>query len=319
MKRLFVALVAFALSGALMAQDKLIIAGGGGIKKGSTYSQMIGDLASVCSTDQFPIEEQNTNGGVQNLEMLRGGKVEAALVPTSVLYAMRLDNPASVANIKTLVSLHGEEVHLIAYTGERKEGGFGLGKLKFNQKEVVYNSVDDLKGRPVGAVGGSVVDAGVLSDILRLGLQVIPFADNDALKAALVTGQIDAAVVVAGTPSAFVASLPQGQFKLLSIRGNGETSVAYFPTKVSYSNLGGRSVDTLATQALLVSRTFRSQQMLNNLGALRKCFQDNLANIQDKRGAHPKWQDVDASQQGKWEWYSLPGSVASVTTTPKKK
>lgn len=318
MKRIFAAILAIALSTTVLAQEKFIVAGGGGLKKGSTYSQMLGELSGVCSSDQFQIEEKNTNGGVQNLELLRGSQVEAAMVPTSVLYAMRMDNPASVSNIKTLFSLHNEEVHLIAYSGERKEGGYGIGKLKFGQTTIAYNNADDLKGRPVGAVGGSVIDARVLSDLLKLGFQVISYDDNDKLKAAMVSGEIDAAIVVAGAPSSFVASLPQNQYKLLPIRGNNDTNVAYSPTKVQYQNLGGRSVDTLSTQALMVSRNFRSPQMLGNLANLRKCFQDNLEKIQDKRGSHPKWQDVDASQQGKWEWYNLNASAASQPTGKKK-
>lgn len=318
MKRIFAAILAIALSTTVLAQEKFIVAGGGGLKKGSTYSQMLGELSGVCSSDQFQIEEKNTNGGVQNLELLRGSQVEAAMVPTSVLYAMRMDNPASVSNIKTLFSLHNEEVHLIAYSGERKEGGYGIGKLKFGQTTIAYNNADDLKGRPVGAVGGSVIDARVLSDLLKLGFQVISYDDNDKLKAAMVSGEIDAAIVVAGAPSSFVASLPQNQYKLLPIRGNNDTNVAYSPTKVQYQNLGGRSVDTLSTQALMVSRNFRSPQMLGNLANLRKCFQDNLEKIQDKRGSHPKWQDVDASQQGKWEWYSLNASAASQPVGKKK-
>lgn len=298
------------------AQEKFIIAGGGGLKNGSTYSAMIGDLAGVCSTDNLVVEEQNTNGGVKNLELIRNGQVEGALVPTSLLYAAKLDNPASVAQIRTLVTLHTEEVHVLAFIGSKKEGGWGVGKMKFGQNEVSYNTIEDLKGRPVGAVGGSVVDARVLSDILRLGFKVTSYPDNNALKEALIKGDIDAAVVVAGAPSGFVAALPAGQFKLLTLRGNGDTNAVYKPVKLSYDNLGdGKSVDTLGTQALLVSRSFRSPTMLASLSALRSCFQKNLPMIQDKRGSHPKWQDVDANDQGKWEWYQLTKAGAA----PSKK
>lgn len=287
--------------------EKFSVAGGGGLKNGSTYSAMLGDLASVCSTDALAIEETNTSGGVENLELLKTNKVKSAVVPTDLLMNARRENPASVASIKTLFAMHPEEVHFIARDGVKTEGGVSFAGMNVGGSKVSYNNVEDLKGRPVGAVGGSVVTAQVVSFFLKLGLQVTPFADNTKLIAALTKGEIDAAVVVAGAPSGAVKALPAGGFKLMPILMNAELAAVYTPTKLQYANLSNNKVvDTISTQALFVTRTFRSAEMMANLGALRSCFYASLPKIQDKDGTHAKWQVVDGNDRGKWEWYDLP-------------
>lgn len=297
--------------------EKFTIAGGGGAKNGSTYSAMLGDLAGVCSTDDLPLEEVNTNGGVKNLELLRGNKVKAALVPTSVLAAAKLENATAVANIKTLAVFHPEEVHLIARADTKFEGGVTAFGKNIGGDKVEYKTTDDLKGRSVGAVGGSVVDARILNDFLKLGMKVVPQDDNAKLFDALTKGQIDAAVIVAGAPSTVVEKLPNGRFKFLAIRPNQELATVYSPTKVQYQNVSeGKAVDTISTQALLVSRTFRSDDMVANLAKLRACFVANVPKLQDKDGTHPKWQDVDPTSRGKWEWYELPKVAAAPVAAP---
>lgn len=312
----FAVLAIMALASTSFAQDKFTIAGGGGAKQGSTYSAMIGDLAGVCSTEEMPLEEVNTNGGVQNLELLKGNKVKAALVPNDLLLAAKLQNPSSVATIKTLFALHPEELHLIARADVKTEGGYTVLGKNLGGEKVSFNNPEDLKNRAVGAVGGSVVTAGILSDFLHLGLKVTTFPKNSDLIAALEKGQIDAALIQAGAPSDAVKALPNGRFKFLPLRSNQELSVVYNPTKIQYANVSeGKAVDTLNTRALLVTRTFKSQEVMNNLAKLRACFASNLAKIQDKDGTHPKWQDVDLGEHGKWEYYDLP-KVSSAAPAP---
>jgi TRAP-type uncharacterized transport system substrate-binding protein len=318
-----VLLAAFAMAPAFGQAEKFTIAGGGGAKNGSTYSAMLGDLAAVCSTDELPIEEVNTSGGVQNLDLLKGNKVKAALIPTSVLMAAQYQNATSVANIKTLVSMHPEEVHVIARSDVKKEGGLNLGSFNIGGDKVSFNSLTDLKGHAVGAVGGSVVDARLMNDLLHLGMNVTPFPNNVDLFKALTSGQIDAAVIVAGAPSAVVTNLPNGKFRFLSVSPNQDLAKAYEPTKIQYQNVSdGKAVDTISTRALLVSRTFRSNDMLNTLAKFRACFISNVPKLQDKDGTHPKWQDVDPTIRGKWDWYDLPtvaGNTPAVVNAPSKR
>src|SRR5215471_5957551 len=64
-----------------------------------TYSQMLKEINGACS-EQIPIVEQNTGGSMENMRLLTGNQVNAALVQTDVLYfRARTEN---LDNVKTL-------------------------------------------------------------------------------------------------------------------------------------------------------------------------------------------------------------------------
>ena len=292
-------------------EDKLLIAGGGGAKNGSTYSSMIQTMIKFCSTDSLVLEEVNTNGGIQNLDLLKSLQVQAAVIPTDLLFAARMDNPASVSMIRTLFALHPEEFHLVARGDTRKEGGFSVGRFNIGGNEVTFRSPEALKGRKVGAVGGSVRSAQILSSYLKLNLQVTPFPSNVELMKGLLAGQVDAVLVVAGAPSDTMKAL-DSRYRLIPIRMNAELAAVYTPTKVQYEGMNdGKSVDTIATQALLSTRVFRSPDSLKQLAELRSCLTTKLPKIQDSSGVHAKWLSVDSADHGKWEWYELPAVKAA--------
>lgn len=323
---LSIALVLAACSG-LATAASFPIAGGGGAKNGSVYSQVVADIAGKCSTDDTPIAETQTSGGVQNLELLKGNQVKAAVVPSDVLFAAKLENASSVAQIKTLFGLYPESVHLIVRADTKIEGGtriWGTSKV-IGGNDVAFNQAEDLRGRMVGAVGGSVVTAKVLASpsMLKIGWIVKEYGSTSELVAALTKHEVDAIVIVAGAPSDAVKKI-QGSFKLLAIRGNSDTAVLYQPTKLGgYSNLGGATVDTVSEQALMVTRQWKSQAMIDQLSALRSCFYKSVPEIQDTTGTHPIWQlvqgDEQADKNGKWAWYDLPSDTKAVAASPVKK
>lgn len=297
--------------------EKFTIAGGGGAKNGSTYSAMLGDLASVCGTEDMVIEERVSSGGPENLQMLKANKVKAAIIPTDVLLAAKMDNATSVANIQTIVALHPEQVHLIARSDVKVEGGLSIGSFNVGGKDIVYNNPEDLKGRPIGAVGGSVVSARIISELLKLGWTVKEYPATVNLLQALTTKEIDAAVISAGAPSAAVGAI-KGNFKLLPIRGNADTANVYGPAKIQYPNLNAnKAVDTISAPALLVTRKWNSTEMLQTLSRFRQCILSNLGKIKDKEGTHAAWQDVNGDDRGKWSYYDLP-AVSVVPVGGKK-
>jgi uncharacterized protein len=302
--KMFMAALVFAASttGA-WAQDSFTVATGDS-KAGSTYSQMFRELAKRCSSAMPMAEHETKRGSSENVDLLVGNQVNAAIVQSDLLFFTKMTDPAKVNNVKTLVGLHPEELHFIARGDVKKEGGV----LGFGGKEVVFRSVQDLAGRTVGAVGGSVLSGRVFAAQSGLKFNVQPYEDTEALKAALLTGKIDTALFVAGAPSKAVASL-DGRFRVLAVPPAIAKSVAgvYSPTKISYQNLAAAGVDTVSTQALMVTRVYRSKQMVDQLGKFRSCFENELGNIQDSKGTHPKWQDVDAAKLGKWDVYALPG------------
>jgi TRAP-type uncharacterized transport system substrate-binding protein len=295
------ATLAIAFTTQAWSQEKFIIATGDK-KAGSVYSTMFGELAATCSTGDWM--EQTTTGGVQNKDMLLGNKVSGAWLQADMLEFERRLDPSKVENIKTLVAMHQEELHFIARADVKKEGGFmGVGG-----KEVSFKTLTDLKGRTVGAVGGSISSASVVSANSGLDFKVLPVADSTVLKQMLLEGKLDAILVVGGAPHPLVASLP-ASFKILSIPQDLVTKLAssklYSSALLSYSNVNASAVQSVSTQALLVTRVYRSKAMIAKLKEMRTCFAQKLGDIQDKNGTHPKWQFVDANNHGGWSWYEL--------------
>jgi TRAP-type uncharacterized transport system substrate-binding protein len=279
-----------------------------GAEKGSTYTQMFTELAAACTRDKIgaTLQAKFTNGSVQNLQLLTGNQVHGAFVQSDFLFLMSKTDKAKVENVKTLVALHPEEVHFIARSDTKKEGGYGIGKFTIGGKDVSFNSLADLRGRQVGAVGGSLVSAQAISQFSGLDFVPVGFPSNDALKEALLAGKIDAAVVVAGAPSALVESL-DGRYRLLPVddRTAAVLKDIYTPAVLSYTNLNQSGVSSLSTQALFVTRTFDSANMRLVLAKLRNCFNTELPNIKDSLGTHAKWQNVKAGDTGKWPAYDL--------------
>lgn len=305
MKTLRTSFIALALSVASIgafAQDVLVVSTGDA-KAGSTYSKVFNELNRVCSAKNAPMTELTSTGSIQNIDNLTSNKVDAAVVQADLLFFTKATDPAKIANVKTLVSLYPEELHFIARADVKKEGGFmGLGGNK-----VSFNTLNDLSGRPVGAVGGSVLSGRVVSAQSGLNFQIVEFPNNDALKTALLEGKVDSILVVGGAPHALVTSLDQ-RFRLLPVSAELQKKLGsvYAPAKLSYSNLNQAGIDTITTQSLIVTRTYKSPAKLQQLAKIRECFVNEVPNIQDARGSHPKWQLVDVADKGKWDYYDLP-------------
>lgn len=295
-------LAAVALMGVAQAQDAFVVSTGDA-KAGSTYSKVFNEFAKVCSKAGHPLAELTSTGSLMNLDNLSSNKVNAAIMQADLLAFTKATDPAKVANIKTLVTLYPEELHFIARGDVKKEGGV----LGFGGTKVTFNTLNDLAGRPVGAVGGSVLSGRVVAAQSGLNFQIAEFPNNDALKAALLEGKVDSILVVGGAPHGLVTSLDQ-RFKLLSVPADMQKKLGgvYAPTKLSYSNLNQAGVDGLTTQSILVTRTYRAPAMLATLSKIRECFVNEVPNLADSRGSHPKWQLVDVADKGKWEWYDLP-------------
>lgn len=309
MKNLFksiLAMIAVAICLNAVAQEKIIVATGDK-KGGSTYSVMFGELNQMCGNGDWV--ERETKGGIDNKTLLIGNQVNAAIVQSDMLEFERRVDASKVANIKTLIALHPEELHFIARADVKKEGGLSVAGFNVGGTAVTFNTLADLKGRNVGAVGGSIASANVVAANSGLGFKVLPVADNETLKTKLLSGDLDAILVVGGAPHGLVKALPPA-FKILPIPQDLVTKLSasklYFPAKLSYQNLNASGVQSVATQALLVTRVYRSQEMIGKLKNMRACFDAKLGNIQDKTGTHPKWQEVDASNHGGWAWYELP-------------
>mgnify|MGYP002654775981 FL=1 len=105
-------------------------------------------------------------------------------------------------------------------------------------------------------------------------------------------------------------------YKLLSFPEAmmGKLKSVYVPAKLNYSGMGqgGSGVQTIATEALYVTRAYKTPKYVESLAALRGCFKNNVNELSETTGTHKKWAAVNADNTGKWSYYELP-------TTAKRK
>lgn len=295
MKRLLIAVLLLLFSCSSEAQFRVAT----GSLKG-TYSTMFRELNQQCA-DQIPLVEVNTSGSIENVNMLTGNQVNAAFTQTDVLYYRA--KTENLDNIKTLLALRPEEVHVVAMRDSGlKEGG----TLGFGAKPVVFNNVSDLAGRRVGAAGGSYITAQFIRLQSEISFTVVQYQSNDALLKALAAGEVEAALMVVGAPAQVVNALPQS-YKLLAFPEAvvERLKSVYRPARLNYGNLQAQGVPTVATDALFVTREYKTAKITQGLAKLRACALGKLDELKETTGTHPKWQAVTADNKGKWAWYEL--------------
>ena len=152
---------------------------------------------------------------------------------------------------------------------------------------------------PIYSAGVSFISAtGASTACSSAGLSAI---------AAAKSGQVQAAILVGGQPLGNVKTLGT-DFKLLGFRQQTVDllKTVYVADKLSYPKLANGAVSTIATEALLVTRTVNTPERIAALSNLRGCVIKNVPEWQDADGAHPAWAQVDVANHGKWAYYDLP-------------
>lgn len=265
-----------------------------------TYAAMFKELIAVCGPEVAMVEVPST-GSMDNINQLVGNQVNAAFVQSDVLYLRA--RTEELGNVKTLLALHPEQVHLVARAASGiKEGGvMGVGG-----KEVVLTDLTSLANRRLGAAGGSTVTAQVIRLQSEVPFQVLSFDSNDLLIKALAEGRVEAAIFVGGAPLGAVANLGP-QFKLLSITPAIAERLkgVYRTSRLNYPKMNAAGVPTVSTDALFVTREYKTAKMTASLARFRSCALSKVDELKETTGTHPAWQGVDPGNKGKWPYYDL--------------
>lgn len=290
------------LFAASVAQAQQVKVATGGPK--GTYHAMFTNIADKCGQEMAVIGV-NTSGSLENLDKLTNKEVGAAFMQTDALFASAQGR--DLGNIKTLVAFHKESVHVVApvNSGLKTAGNMiGMGK-----QDIVFGTAEDLNGYRVAAAGGSVVTAQLIKLQGQLNWTIVPVADADAALNAAKSGQVQAAVLVGGQPLGNIRALGS-DMKLLGFKQSTVDllKTVYVADKLSYPKLSSSAVQTLGTEALLVTRTVNTPERLAALSNFRSCILKNVPEWQDADGAHPAWGQVDVNNRGKWAYYDLPAS-----------
>lgn len=278
-----------------------------------TYHQMFTELNSKCS-DTLVLNEQTSNGSLDNLALMIGNKVNAAIMQEDILFLKkRTEN--SLLNYRTLFTLAPEEVHLIALSSGKKQGGV----LGFGGSVVVLNTINDLANKKVGSYGGSLVTAQVIKLQTNIPYQVFDVGNPARAVDALNKGEIDAILAVGGAQLPWVEKLDKS-YKVLDIPESvaGQLKDVYQKASLSYPNLNASGVPTISTQGVFVTRQYKTPEYVKALTELRSCFFKQLPYLAETTGMHPKWAQVKGLEQegykGNFTWYDLPGGTEQKTT-----
>ena len=295
------ATVVLALSVGLPAYAQQLSVGTGGPK--GTYATQFQEMQKACG-NELPLVPVASSGAVENLERLINNEINMGYVQSDLLF--RRARIQDLSNIKTLLAMHTEQIHFVARNEVRKSGGvMGIGGDKWQLR-----SIDQLAGLKVAAAGGSVETAKQIKTDSDIGYTIVEAASADFALNLLREGKVDAALLVGGAPLGNLRSLGQ-EYTLLSVPQGVYEKIkgAYKPARVTYSQMGAQGVQTVAIDALLVTREYKTPRMVEALGRFRQCVLSKIEEIKETTGTHSSWQTVDPDNKGRWAWYELPGGA----------
>lgn len=277
-----------------------------------TYSTMFKELNNECA-NEVPMIEVVTSGSNDNISALTGNQVNAVFTQTDVLYFRA--RTEELGNVKTLMTLHPEEVHLVALAHSPITTG-GYAGTGIGAKPVVFNDITSLANYKVGAAGGSFTTAQVIRLQSEIPFTVEQYGSNDELLAALKEGKIQAALMVGGSPLPVVAGLGP-DYKLLPIPESVAAKMkgVYRPARLNYNRMNAAGVPTVATDAIFVTREYKTPKMIQALAKFRACAFEKIDELKETTGTHPKWQAVDVNNKGRWAWYDLPAVQPAAAAT----
>lgn len=264
--------------------------------KGSTAADMFRDLGRVCTNASF-LRQRQTSGSVENMDLLLGNQVSLAFVQLDVLKAReQIDKDPRTAEIKQLLPLNFDEMHLIAKRPIAKKNIFGKVSM------VGVSKWSDLKGKKLGVWGGSVITANVLKAKSGVSVNIMEYKNRDDTMAALAAGQIDAVLSVVGQPAEWVKALDSNTYALLPLDvAPASVNGFYKAATLRYAGLGS-GVPTYAVQRVLVTRDFKTPERRTALLNYQKCALSKLTALQETEGFHPKWNEV-TFKESDWPWF----------------
>ncbi len=277
-----------------------------------TYHKMLQEMTQVCDDSVLNIKSAaGVSGGAPgNLDALFNNRVSAAFLHSDVFFANAQADPA-YNKLGTLVALYPEPIHVLALRASKSSK---KGLTNFGNQE--FMSLGDAKGFKVGAAGGGIFTARILSGQGEGGFSVVQLATGADVLSALNGGSIDLAIFVGAAPLPNLEKLPRAQYKLIPI---GEAiashvSGVYRPTSITYPQLTSGPLKTLAPLATLLTRHYSTPAKIDAQRRFRECFYKHLDDIKDN--GSPNWQAVEAGDKGVLPWMELPATVAPVSETP---
>ncbi len=259
------------------------------------------DIAQVVDDGDnlrvLPIVGRGVAQNVKDVMFLRG--VDMGITQANVLkhYAKTGDLGSDfMQQIVYVAKLFNEEVHIVVRPD--------------------VTDIKQLKGKVVnlGEPGsGTAITGRLLLDDLAINVRESHLADADAIEK-LKSGDIAAAMFMAGKPAPVMAWLKGSGLKVLPIPYDKVLEDAYYPATLTHDDYPdliaeGQSVDTVSVCAVLVAFNWSSDNVrYRKVAKFVDAFFSKFDELQ-KPPRHPKWRDVNfaATLEG---WHRSPAAQA---------
>jgi TRAP transporter TAXI family solute receptor len=259
------------------------------------------DIAQVVDDGDnlrvLPIVGRGVAQNVKDVMFLRG--VDMGITQANVLkhYAKSGELGSDfMGQIVYVAKLFNEEVHIVVRPG--------------------VTDIKQLKGKVVnlGEPGsGTAITGRLLLDDLGINVQESHLADADAIEK-LKSGDIAAAMFMAGKPAPVMAWLKGSGLKVLPIPYAKILEDAYYPATLTHDDYPdliaqGQSVDTVSVCAVLVAFNWSGDNVrYRKVAKFVDAFFSKFDELQ-KPPRHPKWREVNfaATLEG---WHRSPAAQA---------
>lgn len=271
-------------------------------EKGETYYEFGQDIASVVSSE-VKINNISTHGSIENLLGLVEDKYNGfVIVQDDVLNYIRVNKRNSlklikkfkanatpdsleslISNIKLVFPLYGEEVHVLV----RKDGNI--------------KKISDLNAKKINVgskLGGTRLTGAIILSIASIKSEKFHYGNKEAIDK-LLSGDIDAVILVGGAPLKFLEKMDEKvNLTLLSIQSKDLDGYYYNSTiKAKTYPWLEKDIKTYATRSVLIT-TESSNSIL--CASKKRTVEELLKNLKKlKDYKHRKWEQVDPSLEVK--------------------
>lgn len=276
-------------AGMVCAGEGRVISIATGSKLG-TYYRFGNDIAGVAQQHGVTVKVLNTEGSLDNLERMKRGRADLAIVQSDVIGVLYQIDPDFVNDLRVVFPLYPEEIHILA----RKN----------------ISGIEDLSRKKVATgtekSGNNVTMMVLLNKMIVAGVEKVKdLSPKDAVTAVL-TGDIDAMAYVSGKPADLFTCLNklQGDAKrcslmegihFLPLQGEKLIKQYYSATEIGPADYPWmkKPVPTVSVQALLVKLKKKTteggcdRELLTLVDAVRSDIETL------KKTGHPKWSAVD--------------------------
>ena len=289
------------LSWAQPAAEPMVVSSG---STTGTYYRLMGEFNAASPG---VIVNTASDGSMTNIDRVMDNQAELGITQFDALYFRAMKETNLKDHIRILALLHAEEIHFIAKSAARSEGGIGAFGINtgINAKIIYLNTVDDLRGRKMGFWGGAVITEQIIASMALTGWIPTEYPDQNAAFDALRNDQVESLMAVGGQPLGWVSDLSR-DFKLLSVSDAMVARMApvYDKATLTYRNLGQNGVQALSVRAMLVTRNYTSKTKRDQLRAIHDKLVEAVGDIRETRGTHPKWDEIDpTATTDKWPMY----------------